>query len=204
MRHTKILGLFVLLTGLAACGQLTRPVPPPAAVEPALTATPLKPLSDAQQQDFIQATQLLQQGQFQAATLQLEQLWSVLPEASGIGYNLALSQWQQGESALAQHTLTELTQRNANYAAAHNLAGVLARQQGQFRQAERHFKHAIAADANYGIAHKNLAILYELYLAELLPAHYHYQQYYQLTQDQQAKIWLALIQQQLEQGDAEN
>ena len=94
---------------------------------------------------------------------------------------------------------------------AFNLAGVLARQQGQFRLAERHFKHAIAADANYGIAHKNLAILYELYLGKPRQAQFHYQRYYALTQDEQAKIWLALLQQQvqqqlqqLEQEDADN
>ena len=203
MRPINALLILLLFSALTACTQIAQPVAP-ALVQstPEPQQTPV--LSALQQQSFSKAKLLLQQQQYQAAAVQLQQLWAELPQASGVGYNLALSQWQQGDIVRAQQTLAELTQRDAQYAAGHNLAGVLARQQGQFRQAERHFKQALAADANYGMAHKNLAILYELYLAELLAAHYHYQQYYQLTQDEQAKVWLALIQQQLEQNDADN
>lgn len=201
--------LLALWAGVSGCSQLL-----PAPAGPEVTATQqavaapqqqsLPTLSDVQQQQFAQAKQALQQGDFSAAATQLTSLYNALPQAAGIGYNLALAQWQNGDAQQAQQTLAQLVVVAGHYAAAHNLAGVLARQQGHFRQAERHFQRALQADAGYAIAHKNLAFLYELYLGQLLQAHYHYQQYFTLTQDEQAKIWLALLQQQLEQHDAEH
>ena len=209
MPHISRLLLLALWVGLSACSQLL-----PAPAEPEVAAVrqtetepqqqSLPQLSDVQQQQFAQAKQALQQGDFSAAATQLTSLYNALPQAAGIGYNLALAQWQNGEAEQAQQTLAQLVAVAGHYAPAHNLAGVLARQQGHFRQAERHFQRALQADAGYAIAHKNLAFLYELYLGQLLQAHYHYQQYFTLTQDEQAKIWLALLQQQLEQPDAEH
>ena len=69
--------------------------------------------------------------------------------------------------------------------------------------AERHFQQALQADADFAFAHKNLAFLYELYLQLPLQAHYHYKQYQQLTQDPQADIWLALLEQELAQLEPE-
>ena len=97
----------------------------------------------------------------------------------------------------AQGSLQQAVNASAGHSASHNLLGILARQQGNFRQAERHFQRALQAQPDYAIAHKNLAFLYELYLGEPLAAHYHYQQYYAMTQDEQAKVWLALLEQQL-------
>ena len=49
------------------------------------------------------------------------------------------------------------------------------KQQGNFRQAERHFQRALQAQPDYAIAHKNLAFLYELYLGAPEQAYQHYQ-----------------------------
>ena len=199
--------LLALWAGVSGCSQLLpAPAGPEVTAAQQAVAAPqqqsLPTLSDVQQQQFAQAKQALQQGDFSAAVTQLTSLYNALPQAAGIGYNLALAQWQNGDAQQAQQTLAQLVAVAGHYAAAHNLAGVLARQQGHFRQAERHFQRALQADAGYAIAHKNLAFLYELYLGEPLAAHYHYQQYYAMTQDEQAKVWLALLEQQLEREAA--
>ncbi|HEX5791670.1 MAG TPA: tetratricopeptide repeat protein, partial [Rheinheimera sp.] len=191
--------IVLLLSGLTACSQLSLPLPAAKAVSPpASVATPLPlPLSAVQQQQFAQAKTLLSGADYNGATALLQALAAELPQAPGIGYNLALSQWQSGDIAGAQQSLQQVVSVAPQYSDAHNLLGVLARQQGNFRQAERHFQRALQANSDYATAHKNLAFLYELYLGEPLQAHYHYQQYYALTQDEQAKGWLALLEQQL-------
>ncbi|MBZ9610066.1 tetratricopeptide repeat protein [Rheinheimera maricola] len=202
-RVTKMLWLPLLLAVVTACSQL-RPVP---AINPAVTtqAEPAAnlPLTLAQQQQFDQGRRLLQQGEVDTALALFSALFIDVPQAPGIGYNLALSQWQSGDVMQAQQTLAKLIQATPNYLAAHNLAGVLARQQGDFRLAQQHYQQVLKVDEGNATAHKNLAFLYELYLDNPAQARNHYQRYYDLTQDEQAKIWLALLQQQ-EQADAQN
>ncbi|MDP5151623.1 tetratricopeptide repeat protein [Rheinheimera baltica] len=198
----------LILSYLTACSQLL-PVAPATSpevassrpVEPA-PATGLLPLSAVQQQQFDLAKQQLNQGEFVAAIPQLQQLASALPSLPGIGYNLAIAQWRSGDIDAAQQTLRQVVSVAAQYSDAHNLLGVLARQQGHFRLAEQHFQQALVPDNRYAVAHKNLAFLYELYLGQLVKAKDHYQQYYALTNDQQAVGWIALLEQQLAQEQA--
>lgn len=201
MRTSYLLSSALLLC-LSACSQLPQPVesaPVNRSVSPGQAVTAPPALTDTEQQQFKQAKELLATEDYKAATVLLQQLALTLPDAAGVGYNLALAQWYSGHIDAAQQSLLQVVGVAPAYSAAHNLLGVLARQQGNFRQAERHFQRALQADAGYAMAHKNLAFLYELYLGELLQAHYHYKQYYQLTQDEQAKGWLALLEQQLPQ-----
>lgn len=201
MRTSYLLCTLILL-GLSACSQL----PAPGTIAPAevVVSVPGQPvaaptLTDSQQQQFNQAKALLTAEDYPAAEALLQPLASAVPDAAGVGYNLALAQWHSGNVDAAQQRLLQVVGVASHYSAAHNLLGVLARQHGNFRQAERHFQRALQADAGYAMAHKNLAFLYELYLGELLQALYHYKQYYQLTQDEQAKGWLVLLEQQLHQ-----
>lgn len=200
--RTKYLLTSALLLCLSACSQLPQPVesaPVNTGVSPGQAVTAPSLLTDTERQQFNQAKALLAAQDYTAAAILLQQLAVTLPDAGGVGYNLALAQWHSGNIDAAQQSLLQVVGVAPAYSAAHNLLGVLARQQGNFRQAERHFQRALQADTGYAMAHKNLAFLYELYLGELLQAHYHYKQYYQLTQDEQAKGWLVLLEQQLPQ-----
>ncbi|WP_240223041.1 tetratricopeptide repeat protein [Rheinheimera hassiensis] len=188
--------LAATLSSMAACSQLPVPTPP---AEPVVAAPQLSAL---QQQQFAESKALLVAGQYSAAQKLFSALAAQQGSFAGIWYNLALSQWQGGDAAGAQSSLQQAVNASAGHSASHNLLGILARQQGNFRQAERHFQRALQAQPDYAIAHKNLAFLYELYLGEPLAAHYHYQQYYAMTQDEQAKVWLALLEQQLDQEAA--
>lgn len=161
--------------------------------------TPAAVLTGAQQQQFLQAKALLRSGEANAAIDIFASLAQQLPAAAGVWYNLALSQWQSGQIDSANRTLQHLAAQSPAYSAGHNLAGVLARQQGQFLAAEQHFKLALNSDPDNAQAHKNLAFLYELYLAKPLQAHFHYKRYFALTGDEKATAWLALLEQQLPQ-----
>lgn len=199
MKRIKV-SLAVAVLWLSGCS-LPTAVPPTPVLQPTeSTAEITQPaLTAVQQQQFEQAKQQLNAGNFASASALLQPLAAQLPGLTGISYNLALSQWQGGDVSAAQQSLAQLLAASPQFSDGHNLSGILARQQGNFRQAERHFQRALQADASYAAAHKNLAFLYELYLGEPLQAHYHYQQYYALTQDEQVKVWLALLEQELDQ-----
>lgn len=205
----RISGLCLLL--LSGCAQLPVPQPvldTPATVplqtlpnaEPVAVAKPQ--LSPALQQQFAAAKQMLQARDYPQALTLFVQLAEQAPDAAGIWYNLALAQWHSNDEAAAQHSLQQAISVAPQHSDSHNLLGVLARQRGEMRAAERHFKQALQGGQPYAAAHKNLAFLYELYLGAPLQAHYQYQQYYQLTQDEQVTLWLALLEQELAQQDS--
>ncbi len=175
--------------------------------EPDVTALPVAPpllLSAAQQQQFALAKQQLQAGDYPQAIQLFGALAVDAPGFAGIWYNLALAQWHNRQADAARDSLQQAVTVAPQHSDSHNLLGVLARQRGELRAAERHFKQALESAQPYVAAHKNLAFLYELYLDAPLQAHYHYQQYYQLTQDEQAKTWLALLEQELARQENSN
>lgn len=197
----RISGLSLLL--LSACAQLPPSQPQldtPVTVPEAEAVVTARPQLTAElQQQFTAAKQLLLDKDYSAALNQFSQLSKQAPDAGGIWYNLALAQWYTRQTDAAQLSLQQAIDVAPQHSDSHNLLGVLARQRGDMRAAERHFKQALAGGEPYAMAHKNLAFLYELYLGLPLQAHYHYQQYYQLTQDEQVKLWLALLEQELDQ-----
>lgn len=198
MRQINLQWLIVVSMLLVGCSQ-TAPTQQTVAesTEPALPTVVVPQLFPAQQQQFEQAVVLIKQQDYASAEALLLPLSQQQPAFAGIWYNLAMCQWHSNELANAELSLNQALVANVQYLPAHNLLGILARQQGHFQQAERHWLSALEA-GNDAQVHKNLGMLYELYLGQPLQAHYQYSQYFELTQDQQAKVWLALLEQELD------
>lgn len=206
-------GMVFLLAGamLLGCSQTAPNLPEiQAAAEQQLIApqvNTVSPLTEEQQQQFLLSQQLMNSQQYNEAKAALAALSAQRNEFAAIWYNLALCHWHTADIAAAEHSLQQAIAAEPDFSHAYNLLGVISRQQGQFRQAERYWQQSIqhASDSKQPLAaaHKNLAFLYELYLGLPQQAAEHYQQYYQLTKDEQAKIWLALIQQQMAQAAEE-
>ncbi len=159
-------------------------------------AVPLAPLSATQQQMYLQALAAQQAKQWPQALQSWQQLQAQLPNYPGVLYNLALVQWQLNQLEDAQQTLQQLLSHTPNAVEALNLSGAIARHQGQFRQAEKQYLAALAISPDHANAHKNLAFLYDLYLAEPSKARQHYERYQALTNDEQVKLWLGVLPQQ--------
>lgn len=212
----------LMLLSLSHCAQFAappaEPTPEPAVqqpaesvaeqnqsvVQPSTDSSPVEPqpaqpvrptLAPELQSQFQQATRLMRAEGYQAALSMLEPLARAMPEAAGIQYNLAFCYWQLKQTEQARQHLTSLLQYQPDYVEAANLLGVIARQEGNFNQARRHWLDALAQRSDFASAHKNLGFLYELYLAQPEQARYHYQQYQQLTGDPMAEAWLSLLQQ---------
>ena len=80
-------------------------------------------------------------------------------------------------------------------AAEHNAAGVRAREAGDFAQAERAYRAALAEEPRCAAAHLNLAILYDLHLKHPADALAAYRKYAELAAAPDARVaaWIAEI-----------
>lgn len=74
----------------------------------------------------------------------------------------------------------------------YNRLAVIKRLSGEFFEAEQLYIKALQVDPNCDVAHRNLAILYDLYMGDLVNAQNHYQAYQQLQiePDRQVDGWL--------------
>ena len=87
---------------------------------------------------------------------------------------------------------------------AYNQLAVLKREAGDFAAAESLYQKALGIWQFYPEGHKNIAILYDLYLGKPEQALPHYQAYQQLLSapDKQVDSWIADVQRRLNVGKA--
>jgi tetratricopeptide (TPR) repeat protein len=71
---------------------------------------------------------------------------------------------------------------------AQNQLGIIQRQRGNFNQALTAYQRAIALDDNYALAHRNLGILYDIYLQQPDSALTHYEKYLLLSGDSSKEV----------------
>ena len=75
---------------------------------------------------------------------------------------------------------------------AHNELGIIYRKTGRFREARASYERALALYPGFHYARRNLAVVCDLYLADLACAVRNYEAYLlTVQQDEEATIWLA-------------
>lgn len=182
--------LWPALVLVAVCGCSTSP--------DTATETPTAPL--ATKTAPTTALTAEQQAQLQTGISQLEQkdyssaavTLSAVPSADAL-YMAAVANYRLGQAAPTKTLLEQALALQPTHAASLNLRALLSREQGLFRQAETDWLAAIAADPTFAAAERNLGILYDIYLANPQQARLHYQRYFELSNDEQAKVWLSAL-----------
>jgi tetratricopeptide (TPR) repeat protein len=141
---------------------------------------------------YQQAIELMRRQQWQAADNLFDNVIAAQPQLSGAYVNKALSALQQDNIAAANSLLNKAIQVNTDNPYAHQIKAGLLRIQGQYEQAEQHYRTALAIWPRYPEAQVNLAILLELYRGQYAEARQYYLAYLANQPDnQQAKRWLA-------------
>jgi len=161
-------------------------------------------LGDQVQASFNEAVAAMQQKQWDKAEVTLKQLAEKNPKLSGIYLNLGIVYRNKGDTAKAVEEFNRAITANPKNLDAYNQLAVLKREAGDFSAAENLYLKALIVWPFYPEGHKNIAILYDLYLSKPEQALPHYQAYQQLltAPDKQVDSWVAELQRRLNSGKA--
>jgi Flp pilus assembly protein TadD len=144
--------------------------------------------------NYGQALLLLEQGQSSEGIAMLEQVADATPSLSAPRIDLGIAFAGIGDLESAEkHLLTALAS-NPEHPIAHNELGIVYRKLGRFAEAREHYEAALAIYPELHFARRNLAVLCDLYLADLKCALRNYEAYMAVApDDQEAQMWVADI-----------
>ena len=148
---------------------------------------------------FQDAVAAIQQKNWAHAEAVLVPLAEKNPALSGVQLNLGIVYRAKGDTEKAAAAFSRAIAANAKNVNAYNQLAVLKREAGDFAAAEALYQKALAVWPFYPEGHKNIAILYDLYLGKPETALPHYLAYQQLlgAPDKQLDSWIADLQRRL-------
>jgi tetratricopeptide (TPR) repeat protein len=130
------------------------------------------------------------------AELEFKQLTAAYPQLITPRINLALLQRKANRLAEAEATLRSAVDADPSNAVGWNELGVTRRMQGKFAEAVEAYDRAIAADPNFAPAHRNLAVVLDLYVGDAERALTELERYKELTGEERPVTgWIAELRQ---------
>lgn len=151
------------------------------------------------QQNFTDATRAMRNKQWALAESLLQKVIAENSKLSGAYLNLGLVYRAQKEDKRAEQAFNDAIAANHTNLDAYNQLAILQREAGNFSGAEANYKKALGLWPFHPESHKNIAILYDLYMGKSAEALPHYEAYLQLLggEDKQATSWIADLQRRL-------
>lgn len=142
--------------------------------------------------DYEVALTLLRQGRQDDGVALLEAVVAEAPQFSAPYIDLGVAYHQAGDLEAAEQNLLLALEQNFDHPIAHNELGIVYRKTGRFAEARRSYENALAIYPGYHFARRNLAILCDLYLADLDCALRNYEAYMAtVPSDDEATMWIA-------------
>ena len=190
--------LFVMICGaflIAGCSATTKPVRKTANIEVqeavGFTITEEVRVGEGVRLQYYEALNYLQDGQLEQGITILEKVAEAAPLVTAPRIDLGIAYHRQGDLDEAEKNLLQALGLNADHPVAHNELGIVYRKTGQFAKAKEHYETAIAVYPGYHHARRNLAILCDLYLADLACALDQYEAYMTtVASDDEASMWI--------------
>lgn len=189
---------------VAACATTPEPVRAPVNIEiqeaVGFTITEEARIGGDVRADYETAVSYLQQGRQDEGIALLEQVAAAAPDLSAPRIDLGIAQHQAGDLKAAEENLLLALESNPEQPVAHNELGIIYRKTGRFAEARKSYEAALAVYPGFHFARRNLAILCDLYLADLECALDNYEAYMKTVPgDEEASMWIADIRYRLDQ-----
>lgn len=177
----KILLMCIIVLGLAACTGL-----------PTTSSNNVPTVPTIISNDYKAAATAFKAKKYNRAIALFTAIVKQYPQSTLSHTNLGLLYLQQNKLKLAYKHFSESLKLTPANPVAHNHIGLIYRQQGEFDEALLSYKLAIKFKANYANAHLNLAILYDIYLHDIVMAlqHYHHYQGLNKKPDKLVTKWI--------------
>ena len=203
-RHINRILVALSASLAAACATTTAPVRPPVNVEiqeqVGFTITEEARIGGDVRADYETALSYLQQGRHDEGIALLERVAEAAPELSAPRIDLGIAKHRAGDLEAAEKNLLLALESNPEQPVAHNELGIIYRKTGRFDEARRSYEAALAVYPGFHFARRNLAILCDLYLADLECALANYEAYMKtVPSDEEASMWIADIRYRLDQ-----
>jgi tetratricopeptide (TPR) repeat protein len=149
-------------------------------------------LYDESVQKSFAALAELKPGRYGKSELSVANIVNTPASAPDAAVLMALQSGSATDGAPTEAALRQLADATPPSAAAASELGILLRRQGKFSSARTAYEQAIAADANFAPAHRNLAVLLDLYMGQSVAALPEFEKYRELTgEEKPVSGWIA-------------
>jgi tetratricopeptide (TPR) repeat protein len=176
------------------------PVPPVPAAAPVdvaqetggFTITQRVPVSDQVRADYEAAGRKLKDAQYEQGIALLVKVTEQAPELTAAQIDLGIAYARAGDLDHAEASLQKALESNSRHPVAYNELGQVQRRKGEFAKARASYEAALAQFPDFHYAHRNLAILCDLYFGDYKCALEHYEAYSRLVpNDTDVAKWIA-------------
>jgi Flp pilus assembly protein TadD len=151
-------------------------------------------ISSSLRADYETALGYLEQGRHEEGVALLEAVAEEAPQLSAPRIDLGIAYHRAGNLEAAESNLLRALESNPEHPTAHNELGVIYRKTGRFTAARKSYEAALAFYPGYHYARRNLAVLCDLYLADLSCALENYEAYMAtVVSDDEASMWISDI-----------
>jgi Flp pilus assembly protein TadD len=200
-RGLALLAVSAFLISACATTETTRP---PARIEIqeeiGFTITEDARIGGDVRADYEQALIYLEQGRHDEGIALLEAVAESAPGLSAPRIDLGIAYHRAGDLEAAEKSLLLALESNPDQPVAHNELGIVYRKTGRFDEARKSYEAALTIYPGFHYARRNLAILCDLYLADLNCALENYEAYMTtVPSDDEASMWISDIRYRLEQ-----
>jgi Flp pilus assembly protein TadD len=142
--------------------------------------------------EYESAVRMLEVQQYQQGIASLVHVTESEPNVTAAHIDLGIAYSRSGELAKAEQSFSKALQLNPRHPIAYNELGMVYRRQGKFREARASYEKALELYPTFHFAQRNLAILCDVYLADLACGLKYYEAYQQaVPDDAETAKWLA-------------
>src|SRR5712671_6052209 len=149
-------------------------------------------VTDEMRTKFESAVGMLKEERYEPGIALLLTMAEKMPPLTAPHINLGMAYARTGDLDRAEASLNKALQSDPKQPIAYNELGMVQRRKGQFAKARASYEAALAQSADFQYAHRNLAILCDLYLGDYNCAMAHYEAYSRIVPDDTEVVkWIA-------------